>query len=423
MSNEQKQPEPKAGNGNGNGRPSPLRFLLPMLIVGGALVYGWQWWQHQQLYVSTDNAQINTNVLPVSTQLSGQVLEVLVGENDVVEEGQLLVRLDPAPFEIRLQQAEAQLHVAQQQSDAARAMVGVSAAQAGAMDSTADGAEQQASASISGAQATLEQATAARDAAAARIRELQAALDQAQTHLGRLDSLFAANIVSRQELDDATAARDTAQARVDAAHDELQSAEGRIAQAQAGIEQASALQASSDGGRKSAVAAQRQVGYNQAQYETALATVEVHEAAVAQAKLDLSHCEIHAVRSGHIGRRNVEPGQQVSPGQNLLAIVPDEIWIEANFKETQLGRLHPQQAAEIEVDALPGVTLSGVVDSFSPASGATFSLIPPENATGNFTKVVQRIPVRIRLDDALIDEGLREMLAPGMSVVVHVRAG
>ncbi|MCB1217108.1 HlyD family secretion protein [bacterium] len=423
MSNEARQAQLQAANGNGRGRPAPLRIVLPLLIVGGALFYGWKWWQHQRLYVTTDNAQINTNVLPVGSQLSGQVLEVLVGENDEVTEGQLLVRLDPAAFEIRLQQAEAQLHVARQQSAAAEALIAVSAAQAGALDSTADGAEQQASASISGAKATLEQATSARDAAEARIRELQAALDQAQTHLGRLDSLYAASIIPRQQLDDAIAARETAQARLDAAQDELQSAEGRIAQAQAGIEQATALQAGSEGGRRSALAARRQVGYNEAQYETALATVEVQEAAVAQARLDLAHCEIRAVRSGRIGRRNVEAGQQVSPGQNLLAIVPDEIWIEANFKETQMSRLHPQQAAEIEIDALPGLKLSGTVDSFSPASGATFSLIPPENATGNFTKVVQRIPVRIRLDDDAIDDTARRMLAPGMSVVVHVRAG
>ena len=402
-------------------RPSPLRLVLPGLILAGALFFGWRWYQHMLLYVSTDNAQLNSDVLPVSTQISGQVVEVLVRENDDVEAGQILIRLDRRSYEIKLQEAEAMLHVARQQAGSAQASISVSSSQARASGTAASGGVSQADASLQAAEAQLSQVQAARDSSAAHIRELETVLAQAETHLDRYRSLARAEIIARQELDDATAARDTARARLDAAREEQSSAEARIEQAEAGIEQATAQQLSSGGGLQLARAARDQVGLNEAQYETALAQVEVAQASVAKAQLDLDNTEIKALRSGRIGRRQVEPGQQISPGQNLLAIVPEAIWVEANFKETQMSRLHPGQAVEIIVDALPNSPLSGIVDSFSPASGATFSLIPPENATGNFTKVVQRIPVRIRIDEDSL-QGLREMLTPGMSVVVHVRA-
>jgi membrane fusion protein (multidrug efflux system) len=332
----------------------PLFLVVLAIVILGAAIAGVRYWQHARQYESTDDAFIQGHIIPISPKVSAQVTRVLIDDNQEVKQGDVLVELDPRDFEVALAQAQTN-------------------------EAAARGRLQQAQAQLIAAKAQVAQAQA-------QVAVAEANAINAQADLQRYQSVTA-NAVSRQQVDSAIAAARTAKANVEAAREQV-----AAAQAQVGV-------------------AKAQVATNEAQVQQAQAQVE-------QAQLNLSYTQIYAPEDGRVTQKTVEPGAYVQPGQSLFALVSHTVWVVANFKETQLTAMRPGQPGEIEVDTYPHHPFKGHVDSFQMGTGAAFSLLPPENATGNYVKVVQRVPVKIVFDEPLDPKYL---LAPGMSVVPEVK--
>lgn len=355
------------------------------VVLAGALA----WW-HFAGRESTDDAQIDAHVNPVAARVGGTVLSVLVKDNQQVEKGTLLVRFDPRDYEVALARAQADLAENEATARAARTTVPLTSTTANSQETAADS-------DLAGAEARLA-------AAQAQLREAQARERQTAQDAERFRPLLAKDEISKQQFDAAATAADTARAGREAAEAAVRSAEKAIAAARARLAQAHT--------------GPEQVDIVSARADSAAAKVEMARAALEQAKLNLAYTEVRASVSGIVSRRTVEAGQVVQPGQPLLALVPlDDVWVTANFKESQLRRIRPGQRVEIEVDAYGGRTYHGRVDSIAAATGSRFSLLPPENASGNYVKVVQRIPVKIVLDQGQDPE---RILRPGMSVAPTV---
>jgi membrane fusion protein (multidrug efflux system) len=384
--------------------------LLGLLVLAGAAFYFW--WQGRSRE-STDDAQVDGHLAPISAKISGSVLEVLVDVNYQVKAGQVLVRLDPRDYQARVDQLRAALASAEAQASAAHANVPVVR---GTTTTTTAGAAAQ----LATAQADLQRALVAANqaetsgvaAAQANVNQAEANNRKAQSDLARMRPLIAKQEISQQQFDAYAAAADVTAAQLRAAQEQLtgarqmaqnareaaHAAEGRVRQAQAGLQESRANE--------------QQVNVTEAQAHAATSSIQQARANLAAAELDLSYTTIVAPMDGEVTNKSVEPGQIVQPGQGLMTIVPlRDVWVTANFKETQLARVRPGQRAEIKVD-MYGQTISGRVDSIAGATGARTSLLPPENATGNFVKVVQRIPVKIVFDS--LPEGV--VLRPGMNV-------
>jgi membrane fusion protein (multidrug efflux system) len=339
-----------------------VRAVVAVLVIVGAVLGGWRWWSGRA-WETTDNAQIGGHVIPISARVGGYVIEVRFDENQRVREGDTLVVLDDRDFRQRLAQAEAEV------------------AGALAVAGTADG--------IGQAAAQASAAAAAAEAARAAVRQAEAHAERTRRDVERYRPLVADRIVSQQQLDAAVAASVAAEAQVVAAREQSRAASDQAAAARAGL-------------------------------NTAQSRLEAVTAVRDNAALQLSYTRVIAPAAGVLSRRSVEAGQMVQPGQPIGSLVLiDSVWVVANLKETQVRDLEVGDPAEIRVDAYPGQTFRGEVETLSPATGATFALLPPDNATGNFTKVVQRIPVRIRLLDPQDPE---RPLRPGMSAEVRVRA-
>jgi membrane fusion protein (multidrug efflux system) len=382
-------------------RPLPLVLLL---LGALALATGAWWYRGSLHYESTDDAFIQADVVAIGPKVASTVAAVRVVDNQSVRAGQLLVELDPRDFEAKLAQARANLEAAEAQQRAATINVRVIGTTADAGVQQAEAGVQTAARQVDGARSRLEQARA--HVAAAEAEATRAAAD-AQ----RYEALLQDGGVSRQQRDNAVAASRTAAADLEAARQAQQAASDGLRQATAQLGEAQARLAS-------AKAAPQQVAYSRAQAEQAAGQVAQLQAAVRQAELELSYTKLYAPVAGRITRKSVEPGGYVQVGQALLSIVPQHVWVIANFKETQLARMRPGQPVQITVDAYPDRTFTGHVDSIQAGSGAAFSLLPPENATGNYVKVVQRVPVKILLDDP---PDPAHVLGPGMSVVPRVR--
>jgi membrane fusion protein (multidrug efflux system) len=313
-----------------------------------------RYWQYARQYESTDDAFIQGHIIQISPKVSAQVMRVLIDDNMEVKKGDLLIELDSHDFEVALEQAQTN-------------------------EAAARGRLQQAQAQLAVSKANVAQAQA-------QVVVAQANAVNAQADLQRYQNVTA-NAVSRQQVDSAIAAARTAKANVDAAR-----------------EQVSANQA--------------QVAVATSQVTTDAAEVQQAQAQVRQAQLNLSYTKIYAPEDGRVTQKNVEPGNYVQTGQALFAIVQHDVWVVANFKETQLTDMRPGQPAEIEVDTYPHHPFKARVESLQMGTGAAFSLLPPENATGNYVKVVQRVPVKIVFDEP--PESVH-LLAPGMSVVPEVK--
>jgi membrane fusion protein (multidrug efflux system) len=415
-----------------------------VLLVGG--VAGVRYWLHSRLYESTDDAFIEGHATQISPKVSGYVEKLYIEDNQQVKAGDLLLEIDPRDYEARLAQARATLSAAIARSKAARAGLALTRVTAGA------GVEQ-ASAGVVGARSSVDQARAAAAAAEGRVNQLSAAVATAQANaaqaqaqiaaaeaeavrarddLIRYQPLFDQGAVSRQQLDYARAAAATAEAELDAARRRVAAAEAQVGEARAAqgaaadqyrqaLSQITGTQAQvgqAAGKLSEANSAPQQVAVRQSEVETTGAEIEQAEAAVRQSELDLSYTKICAPEDGWVTKKSVELGALLQPGQALFALVPAEMWVVANFKETQLKRMHLGQMVEIRVDAYPDRVFSGHVDSFQTGTGSRFSLLPPENATGNYVKVVQRLPVKIVFDEQSASEHL---LAPGMSVEPEVK--
>ncbi|MEP7064962.1 MAG: HlyD family secretion protein [Gemmatimonadota bacterium] len=339
------------------------KILLGVVAIAVviALTWGIKRFLYSRGHETTDNAQVDGHIVPVLARVGGYVTAVLVQDNDSVRKGQTLVRIDSAEYAVKVAQAQADLAAAQ---------------------STAGGRQ------FTGqSQAAVATASGQRSAANAQIQAAVANQQKANADLARMRDLVSKQIVSAQQLDAAQAAAASAAADVESLQRQASAAGGAVQNAQAGV-------------------------------RLAQARLQAQQAALDNAQLQLSYTTVTAPETGTISKKQVEPGQLVQTGQTMMSIVVDTgTWVTANFKETQLNKMRVGQHVTLEVDAYPGQEAEGQVQSLSGATGARFALLPPDNATGNFTKVVQRLPVRIAITKGL---GPTRPLRPGMSVVAHV---
>lgn len=418
---------PTDGAGTPDAPPSlqkqrPKRILLAIALGLGAIVTGstgYNWWRYAATHQETDNATVAGHIYQISSRIAGNPLQVPVDDNQTVQSGQLLVQLDPKDYQVKVQQAQAALAMARKQAEAAQAGIALAGQTAQGQTVEAQGNVNQAIASISTAEAAVTEAQSGVPVAQAELTQARANLAKVRADYDRYQTLYRSGAVSQQQLDAAKAAYETAQAQQSAAQQGVSQAQAKLAQARQGVSQAQAQLAASRGGLQKAQAGTEQTEVNRQQYAAAQAAIEQAQANLSEAQLQLSYTRITAPVAGRIGRKTVEVGERIQPGQPLMAIVGDDLWVVANFKETQMGKIHPGQLVEVELDAFPGHTFQGRVNSTSPASGSEFALLPPDNATGNFTKVVQRIPVKIVLDRDSI-QAYESQITPGMSAVVKV---
>ena len=367
--------------------PRALVAIIVFLVV--AAVAGFFLWHYYSVRESTDDAQVDAHIYSVTARVSGTVTAVNFEENQQVQQGQVLVQLDPRDYEVAVQRAQAD--VADAQANARAASTGVP------ITSTTS------TSGVATARANLNAAQKAVDSAEARSREAQAMYNKAASDLKRFEQLVQKEEISRQQYDAAVAAEQAARATLDASRSQVATAQSQVAQAQAGLQ--------------SALTAPQQIQVQQAKAGAANAAVQTREAALAQTQLNLGYTTIKAPVNGIIGKRNVQVGQVIQSGQPISSIVDlDNIWVTANFKETQLKEMHVGQRAKLHVDAFD-TDLDGHVDSIGGSTGARSSLLPPENATGNYVKVVQRVPVKIVFEK---NQDPQKRLRPGMSVVVTV---
>jgi membrane fusion protein, multidrug efflux system len=345
-------------------RWSRRRIALGAVLLLAAIAFWWGYgkWSYSRVHQSTDDAQVDGSVFPVLTKVSGYVSAVRVRENQRVTAGDTLVTIDDAEYRVRLAQADADLAAAQATAGGGRA--------------------------VGQAQAAVATSTSQQGALEAQLAAARANAQRARADLTRMQSLVSKQIVSRQQLDAAQAAADAADANVTALERQIGAAGASVTSAEAGV-------------------------------RLARARLDAARAARDNAELQLSYTKVTAPATGTIARKQVEIGQLLQAGQPLLAIVADSgVWVTANFKETQLASMRVGQRVEISVDAYRGCQVLGQVESISSATGARFALLPPDNAAGNFTKVVQRVPVRIAITSAC---GASRPLKPGMSVDASVR--
>jgi membrane fusion protein (multidrug efflux system) len=334
------------------------RFVLPVLLLAllaGGAVYGYEWWTNGRFMVSTDDAYVQGDIATISPKVTGYVAKVNVSANQQVKAGDVLVTLDDGDYRNALDQANAQIATAK--------------LSLGRID-----------AQIDGAKASLTQAEAQRAA-------LQASVRGAEINQGRASTLQSKSVGTTAELDSANVALDQAKANL-------------------------------AGGEATIVSARANIALLEAQYKETEGTIRTLELQRDKAARDLGFTALKAPYDGVVGNRSVQVGDLVSPGQRLMALVPTrELYIDANFKETQIAHLVPGSKVNVHVDAYDDHPIQATVESIAPASGSVFSLLPPENATGNFTKIIQRVPVRIALPQDALDSG---RLRAGLSVVVDV---
>ncbi len=362
-------------------------------------------WRYLASYESTDDAQIDGHVNPVSARVSGHVIKLNVEDNQYVEKGTVLVEIDPADYEVAVEQARAEYADALAQASAAGINIPINNV---STSSQVSGAE----AGVSSAQAGITAARQQYDAAKSQIAEADANNVKAQNDLARYKLLIDKQEISQQQYDQAVASGQSAAATLQAARANADAYAAQIQQAQSKLEQANA-------DLRTAGNRTQTMRFIHARAESAEAVVQQKKAALDQAELNLQYTRVTAPVGGAVSNRTVEVGQNVQPGQEMMKIIPlgeGDLWVTANFKETQLQHIHPGQSAEMAVDAT-GKKYQGRVDSIAGASGERFSLLPPENATGNYVKVVQRIPVKIVFESG---ETRGHELRPGMSVVPKV---
>ena len=376
-------------------------------VISGAivlLVVVFFLWRYFSGYESTDDAQVDGHLISISARVSGHVIKRLVEDNQVVQAGTPLVQIDPSDYQVALERAKAAYQDALATAQAAQVNVPITSVDTSSQVTSAEGDVQNASAGISWARQQL-------DAARAQVEEAEANNTKAQNDLTRYKQLVDKQEISQQQYDQAIAAAKASAATVAATRATAAGAEQTVRQWQSKLAQA-------DANLKSAKTGPQQLAVIRARAQAAQAQVGIKKAEMDQAQLNLQYTTITAPVSGVVNNRTVEVGQNVQVGQEMMKVVDlENIWVTANFKETQLRRMQPGQAAEISVDAF-GKDYKGHVQSIAGASGAVSSLLPPENATGNYVKVVQRIPVKITFDPG---ETKEHILRPGMSVETKVQ--
>ena len=427
-------PAPGVARAPGRWQP-PKRLLwygLLLALLGIGIPYGWRLWEYYRTHESTDDAYVVGDIVPISPRLAGTVLVVHVEEHQQIEAGVLLAQLDPRDFELRVQQAEAAVAVAAAQVRRAELEVPLmqdstssDTARTSATLRTAQSAQRESQLRTEEGQARLRTQEAAVATAQAEVERGQARLDMARIAFERARQLLADGVVAQQQFDEATSGRraveaewranqqklEQAQRELERTRVELRTRHQAVEQAESRVAEAQALLTGSQANRQG-------VAIKHAQVQVARAQLQQAEADLEFARQQLAYTILRAPVAGVIAKKNLEIGQVVQAGRPVLAVVPvQDVWVEANFKETQLQHMRPGQKATLTVDAYPGQEFTGTVASISPGTGSVFSLLPPENATGNFVKVVQRVPVKIVLAPES-SPGL--LLRPGMSVLATV---
>jgi membrane fusion protein, multidrug efflux system len=385
-------------------------FLIALVAVAVGSFYAWKYFS---AYESTDDAEVDGRINAISARISGYVLEVPVEDEQYVHAGDVLARIDPKDYSVALANAHADLAAAEAVFLSSRTDIPITSTTTSSQLKNARSGRADTDAALLGAQRQLNAAQARLDTAAAQVREAQSTYKNTVDDVTRYKLLIAKDEISQQRYDTAVSISNTAKATVDARQAAVVEAEQNVRVAQTAIDQANARITQADASIESALTAPQQVAVSQARAKSAEALVAQRRTLVEQAQLNLSYCTIVAPVSGIVGKKTVEAGANVSPGQQLMAVVPlDDIWITADFKETQLRLMKPGDGVLFSVDAY-GREYRGKVTGIGGASGSRLSLLPPENATGNFVKVVQRIPVRIDIDP---NQNNDHRLRPGMSV-------
>ncbi len=396
------------------------------LWIGGAIVFALiviviaaRYFVWSAAHEETDDAYLQGHVHAVSSRVVGTVQQVLVDDNQLVKEGQTLVVLDPRDYQVKVDQAQAALDVALKEAETAQQSIQSTAKTASAQRTEANGTIGESIASISAAKAGLLAAKAGVARAEAEHASAQATEHREELDLQRYEDLLTKGQVSKQTVEHAREAYQVAVAGTAARQQAVSQAQAQTVTAEQAIASAQAALERSQGMLQSADASKLEISVRDAQFSTAKASIGQASTALEDAKLQLSYTTIVAPVAGRAARKSVEAGQRLQPGQPLLAVVEDNPWIVANFKETQLEHIRPNQPVDIRVDSFPHHDFHGHVDSIAPGSGNEFALLPPDNATGNFTKIVQRIPVKIVLDrDSM--HGFEALLMPGSSAIVTV---
>jgi membrane fusion protein, multidrug efflux system len=391
------------------GRRYLVIFLIIAVLAGG----GYFLWRYFSTYEDTDDAQIDGHVNPISARITGHLVEVLVEDAYPVKAGDVLARIDPRDYEVALEQAEADLHNYEASLGSSRLQVPIATRDTGSQLKSANASKANAEAALESAQQQLKAAQDALETAQAQVKEAEANHKTAADNVVRYKLLVDKNEIARQIYDTAVDQASADQATVDARNAAVRQAQQNIGVQQAVIMQAQQQIVTAEASIEAALTGPEQVSTREAQAKAAAAQVEQRKAAVDQAKLNLSYCTIVSPVTGIVGKKTAEVGQNVSPGQQLMAVVPtQDIWVTADFKETQLRDMKPGQRVTFSVDAYDRVYKARVT-GIGGASGSRFSILPPENATGNYVKVVQRIPVRIDLEPG---ENADQLLRVGMSV-------
>ncbi|MFZ3243932.1 MAG: HlyD family secretion protein [Candidatus Acidiferrales bacterium] len=408
----QEQPEQEPQKASAFANPRVRRGLLMaavIVVVGGFLL-----WLHYRNRETTDDAEVDGHIIPISARISGSVLQVLVNDNESVKKGQGLVQLDPRDYQAQLDDAKAALAAAESRVQSATVNVPLTSATTQSDTSGAEASVAAAQAAYEQAQLALQQASSSQLAyAQANVQKQEAANQKAQSDLTRMKPLAAKEEISQQQYDAYVAAAEEARQELDEAQQSLDLAKQTIPVRQAQVASAKADLERAQANLQAAQANRRQVRMSAANAASARAAVAEAEAVVETAQLNLSYTRIVAPEDGVVTDKTVQLGQILSPGQGLMEVVPlANIWVTANYKETQLAHVRPGDRAEVHVD-MYGKTFLGHVDSIAGATGSRLSLLPPENATGNYVKVVERIPVKIYLDPIPPNEAI---LRPGMNV-------
>ena len=395
--------------------------LVAVVILGGAVLGLW-YWRYAASHEWTDDAFIDGHITQVSSRVPGRVVKVLFDDNQEVKQGDKLVEIDPRDFDVRVAQARAAVESTTHQQKTAEANVTlVRTVTAALMDQAKAGVEQSraglamAKAGLQVARSTAERAKAT--AAAAEADAVRTAAD-----LKRFKELSAENRISPQQMDGATALAQAAAAQFEAAQRAYDAAMAGVTVSDAQVTQTEGKVAEYTARLAEANSAPDRIAVAEWQLRTATSEVARLRAVLSQAELEHSYTLVLAPETGRMARKTVEVGDFLQPGQGMASLVQPDVWVVANFKETAVGRLRVGQTVALSVDAYPGKVFKGRVASIQPGSGSVFSLLPPENATGNYVKIVQRVPVKIVFDEP---QDPRYLLAPGMSVVpvVEIASG
>lgn len=394
------------------------QWLVPaaiLLMSAGILILitgNWNRWIGEDAWQTTDDAYVQADLTPLSTKVAGLVSTVAVSDYQPVSAGDLLVQLHDDDFRAYVQQAEAAVRSSkdalvnnQRQKELQDARI-----------SQADAAVQSAEADIAAAQAGIQAAKSAVSNAQSAIDAIKADVERSGLERRRQEALFATESATRQKLEQTVADEERLRAQLAGRQDDLNAAAAQLASRQADLARAHAHL----GSAKSELEAQkRQRAVLDSQELLLHADVDAKNASFVLARINLGYTRITAPESGFVSERRVHPGQLVSPGTQVISLVQRDVWVQANYKELQVSHMRAGDPATIRVDACPGVLFKGRVDQIAPASGSQFALLPPDNATGNFTKIVQRVPVKIVLDSG---QPMVARLRPGLSAIARVRA-